>query len=159
MRNALNKHYTLPHPKTLLKILKTSNHNKKLVIFNIWGQTCVLMNQHSPIIYLNKNKSTANERVFFNKKELGQVLNLYGKMVSAGLWRDYSLEEGIKTISFNAYKRTSDQPAYKIIKSPHLANKQGAYAVIGQGGVTLKRGHELDTMLKYFNKQLIKAID
>jgi hypothetical protein len=117
------------------------------------------MNQYSPIIYINKNKNTANEPVYFNKKELGLILNLYGKMVAAGLWRDYGLEEGARTISFKAFKRTSDQPDYYIQKSPHLASKQGAYALIGRNGVNLKRGHCLESLLKHFNKKLIKAVE
>ena len=117
------------------------------------------MNKQTPIVYLNKKSKAGNEPVYFNKTELGLILNLYGRMVSAGLWRDYSLEESRKSISFNVYKRASDQPIYRMQKSPHLAAKQGAYAILGQGGVLLKRGHTLDTLLKYFNKKLIKAID
>lgn len=117
------------------------------------------MNQQAPIIYLKNSRAPAHTPVCFNKKELGQILNIYGKMVSAGLWRDYGLEQGVKTIAFNVFKRSSDQPIYRIQKNPSLVNKQGAFAILGQGGVTLKRGHSLETLLQYFNKKLIKAVN
>ena len=117
------------------------------------------MNKHAPIIYLTKNTIQVTQPVYFNKIELGQILNLYGKMVSAGEWRDYSLEEGVKSISFNIYRRACDQPIYRILKSPQLASKQGAYAILGQGRVMIKRGHCLKTLLKFFNNKLFKVID
>lgn len=116
------------------------------------------MGKSTSVIYLSSQNTSGLEQVFFNKKELGLILNIYGKMVSAGLWRDYSFEAGQKSVAFNAFKRSSDQPAYRIIKIPHLANKQGAYAIVGGNGQMIKRGALLDRLLTYFNKKLLKIV-
>lgn len=117
------------------------------------------MNQQTPVISLAKRRLSGNEPVHFNKNELFQILNIYGKMVSAGIWRDYCFEEGAKSISFNVFKRSSDQPLYRIQKTPLLANKQGAFAIESRGGMIIKRGHNLDALLGYFHKKLYKIVD
>lgn len=117
------------------------------------------MNQQSHVISIDKRRFEGTESVHFNRDELYQILNIYGKMVSAGFWRDYSFEQGAKSISFNVFKRSSDQPLYRIQKTPQLANKQGAFAIESRGGMIVKRGHELDTLLQYFHKKLLKIVD
>ena len=90
--------------------------------------------------------------VFFDRRELNLLLRLYGQMVAAGEWRDYGIAGLREAAVFSVFRRSSEAPLYRIEKRPALARRQGAWAVIGQGGQILKRGHELGQVLKLFDK-------
>lgn len=93
------------------------------------------------------------QTVAFNRQELSAILNVYGRMVAAGEWRDYAMDFDRETATFSVYRRASENPLYRIEKSPKLARKQGAYAVITSAGLILKRGHELARVLAVFDKR------
>ena len=97
--------------------------------------------------------------VFFERRELTRLLSLYGRMVSAGEWRDYAIDGLSESAVFSVYKRSSEAPLYRIEKRPALARRQGAWAVIGQGGMVLKRGHDLVQVLKLFDKRSLRVVD
>ena len=86
--------------------------------------------------------------VSFDRSELSAILNLYGRHVASGEWRDYALDFGREAATFSIFRRASEQPLYRIVKNPALARKQGAYSVIAQGGLILKRGHDLAQVLR-----------
>lgn len=91
--------------------------------------------------------------VAFDRAELAQILNLYGRYVAEGEWRDYAMDFGREVASFSIFRRASEQPLYRIVKSPALARKQGMYAIVAQGGLILKRGHELAQVLSVLVKK------
>jgi hypothetical protein len=97
--------------------------------------------------------------VFFERRELTRLLSLYGRMVSAGEWRDYAIDGLAEAAVFSVYKRSSEAPLYRIEKRPALARRQGAWAVIGQGGMVLRRGHDLDQVLRVFDRARFKVVD
>ena len=94
------------------------------------------------------------EQVAFERSELSLILGLYGRMVAAGEWRDYGISHLGDRAVFAIFRRTAETPLYRIEKNPKLAAKQGAYSVINQHGTILKRGHELNQVLKVFDKVL-----
>ena len=98
-------------------------------------------------------------RVFFDRPELNRLLNLYGRMVAAGEWRDYAIDGLSEYAVFSVFKRASEAPLYRIEKRPALARRQGAWAVIGQGGLILRRGHELEQVLRFFDRGRFKVVD
>ncbi len=91
--------------------------------------------------------------VAFHRTELGQILRVYGRMVAAGEWRDYALDHGREQAVFSIYRRMGEVPMYRVTKTPKLARRQGAYAVVSAQGLVLKRGHDLDTVLRVFEKK------
>ncbi|CAN7500821.1 DUF2794 domain-containing protein [Phenylobacterium sp. LjRoot225] len=98
-------------------------------------------------------------RTFFERRELVRLLSLYGRMVAAGEWRDYAID-GLRDVAvFSVFRRASEQPLYRIEKRPALARRQGAWAVIGQGGVILRRGQELEQVLRVFDKGRFRVVD
>jgi hypothetical protein len=97
--------------------------------------------------------------VFFERRELLRLLALYGRMVAAGEWRDYGIDGLAEAAVFSVYRRASESPLYRIEKRPALARRQGAWAVIGQGGLILRRGHELDQVLRLFERGQFKVVD
>lgn len=101
----------------------------------------------------------ATEQVHFHRTELAPILSLYGRMVAAGEWRDYGIS-GLKDVAiFSVFRRTAEQPMYRIEKRPKLASKQGQYSVIGMDGRILRRGHDLKTVLRVLDRKLIRAVD
>lgn len=93
------------------------------------------------------------DRIAFDRKELNIILGIYGNKVAAGEWRDYALDFGRETATFSVYRRASEVPLYRIVKDPSLARKQGIYSVIAQGGLILKRGHDLAQVLRILVRQ------
>lgn len=92
--------------------------------------------------------------VSFDRKELALILNVYGKKVAAGEWRDYALDFQRERAMFSIYQRASDRPLFVIEKSPRLARKQGQYLVMGGEGRILKRGHDLAQVLRVLDPHL-----
>src|ERR1700710_137752 len=90
--------------------------------------------------------------IFFERRELNRLLSLYGRMVAAGEWRDYAIDGLRETAIFSVFRRTSEAPLYRIEKRPAWARAQGAWAVLGEGGMVLRHGHELEAVLKVFDR-------
>ncbi|MEM1131092.1 MAG: DUF2794 domain-containing protein [Pseudomonadota bacterium] len=101
----------------------------------------------------------APEQVAFDRRELGVILGLYGRMVAAGEWRDYGMSFLKDRAIFSVFRRTAETPLYRIEKHPRLRNRQGMYAVVGMDGRILKRGQDLKTVLRVLERKLIRAID
>ena len=97
--------------------------------------------------------------VFFERRELDLLMRLYGRMVAAGEWRDYALDGLADRAVFSVYRRTSEAPLYRVEKHPELARRQGAWAVVGQGGVVLRRGHELAQVLRLFEARRFRVVE
>jgi len=97
--------------------------------------------------------------VFFERRELTRLFSLYGRMVAAGEWRDYAIDGLSESAVFSVYKRSSEAPLYRIEKRPALARRQGAWAVLGQAGVVLRRGQELEQVLRFFDRGRFKVVD
>ena len=92
--------------------------------------------------------------VFFTRKEFTEILNLYGRKVAAGEWRDYAIDFGREKAVFSVFRRASEVPIYRIEKNPRLARRQGAYSVIAATGLILKRGHDLSRVLDVLEKNI-----
>ena len=98
-------------------------------------------------------------QVGLERGELSRIMDLYGRMVSAGLWKDYAIEFRPDAASFWAFRRTAEHPEYKIEKRPSLRHKQGMWALIGEHGTVLKRGHELGPVLAPIERRLLKVVN
>jgi len=93
-------------------------------------------------------------QVVFDRHELRELFAVYGRKVAEGEWRDYSLDFLWDKAVFCVYRRTNEVPLYRIEKTPKLARRQGAYAVIAASGLIMKRGHELARVLNVLEKPL-----
>jgi hypothetical protein len=94
--------------------------------------------------------------VGFDRRELNTILNLYGRKVASGEWRDYAMDFLKDRALFSVYKRASERPLYVIEKNPKLRNKQGQYMVTIEDGRVLKRGHELDNVLRVLELAVVR---
>ena len=95
----------------------------------------------------------------FDRRELSRILDLYGRMVAAGYWRDYALRIDPDVAIFAAFRRHSERPEIRIEKRPALRMKQGAFALVGEHGAVLKRGHELAPVLAPLERRLMRLVD
>jgi uncharacterized protein DUF2794 len=93
-------------------------------------------------------------RVTFDRRELDHIFSLYGRMVAAGEWRDYAIDFLKDRAVFSVFRRASEVPIYRIEKNPKLARRQGAYSVVSATGLIVRRGHELDRVLRALDKGL-----
>jgi Protein of unknown function (DUF2794) len=98
-------------------------------------------------------------QVGFDRTELTRILDLYGRMVAAGKWRDYAIDLGRDMAVFSAFRRSAERPEYRIIKNPALRQKQGIWALMGEGGAVLKRGDELGSVLAPVERKLLKLVE
>ena len=98
-------------------------------------------------------------QVGFTREELTRILHLYGRMVAAGEWRDYAMDFTRDFAAFAAFRRAAENPQARVEKHPALRGKQGMWALIGEHGQVLKRGHELAGVLAPVERRLVKAVD
>jgi hypothetical protein len=92
--------------------------------------------------------------IAFDRRELTQILNVYGRKVANGEWRDYAIDSLNEKAVFSVFRRASETPLYRIEKVPKLARRQGVYSVIAATGLILKRGHDLARVLRALDKGL-----
>jgi hypothetical protein len=98
-------------------------------------------------------------QVAFDRSELTKILDIYGRMVAAGQWRDYAMTFERDAASFAAFRRTAERPTARIEKRPALRGKQGMWALYGEAGQVLKRGHELAGVLSPLERRLLKLVE
>jgi hypothetical protein len=94
----------------------------------------------------------SQNQVTFDRRELNRILGLYGRMVAAGEWRDYAIDFLKDRAVFSVFRRSSEIPIYRIEKNPKMARRQGAYSVVSATGLIMRRGHELDRVLRVLDK-------
>jgi hypothetical protein len=98
-------------------------------------------------------------QVGFDRLELLRILDLYGRMVAAGEWRDYAMNFEKDAASFSAFRRAAERPQARIEKRPALRSRQGMWALFGEAGQVLKRGHELAGVLSPLERRLLKVVE
>lgn len=101
----------------------------------------------------------APDQISFDRRELGTILSLYGRMVAMGEWRDYGISSLRELAVFSVFRRTAEHPLYRIEKRPRLRGRQGMYSVVGMDGQVLRRGHDLAQVLRVLERKLIRPVD
>ena len=96
--------------------------------------------------------------VSFDRHELRTILNVYGRKVAEGAWRDYAIDFTPHRAVCSIFRRASEVPLFRIEKDPKLARRQGAYCVVASGGVILKRGHDLARVVEVLDKKVKLAL-
>ena len=94
----------------------------------------------------------------FDRRELQRILDLYGRMVAAGHWRDYALKLNGEAAVFAAFRRTTERPEVRIEKRPALRLKQGAFSLVSEHGLVLKRGNDLTAVLAPVERRLMRLV-
>ena len=98
-------------------------------------------------------------QVTFSRRELNRILDLYGRKVAAGEWRDYAIDFLKDRAVFSVFRRTSEVPIYRIEKNPKLSRRQGVYSVISATGLIVRRGHELERVLRAIDRSQLVVVN
>jgi hypothetical protein len=93
-------------------------------------------------------------RTSFSRGELDQILQVYGRKVAAGEWRDYAIDMLGERAVFSVFRHACEFPLFRIEKNPRQARRQGAYAVVAASGAIVRRGHSLESVLKVLDRRL-----
>ena len=105
-----------------------------------------------------KDAGGRQQQIGFTRFELNRIVDLYGRMVAAGMWKDYAIALEPDAAAFWAFRRTAEHPEIKIEKRPALHGRQGMWALIGESGQVLKRGRELGPVLAPLERRLLKLV-
>jgi len=111
------------------------------------------------VAFPGRHAKGAPGQVGFDREELQKILDLYGRMVAAGEWRDYAMDFTREAASFAAFRRTAEHPQMRVEKRPSMRNRQGMWCLFGEHGQVLKRGHELAGVLAPVERRLVKAVE
>jgi hypothetical protein len=96
----------------------------------------------------------AAARVIFDRRELARITRLYGRMVAEGEWRDYAIDYLKDRAVFSVFRHACQVPIYRIEKIPILSRRQGANSVVSATGHIVRRGHDLDRVLRSIDRSL-----
>lgn len=99
-----------------------------------------------------RSQAALPAQVTFNRQEIAKILEVYGRRVAEGEWRDYAIDHLSESAVFSIFRRTSETPLYRIVKQPKLARRQGAYSLLAATGAVLKRGHDLANVLRVIDR-------
>jgi hypothetical protein len=105
-------------------------------------------------VWQNRPVTAGAFLVSFDRQELREILDLYGRKVAAGEWRDYAIAATGQKAVFSIYRRSAEFPLYRIEKMPKGARKQGAYCLVAASGLVLRRGHDLKCVINVLDKKL-----
>ena len=114
---------------------------------------------HLKLIIINSNLKVDKKNYFFEKSELKMILNLYAKMVSNGFWKDYGLNISKEEVSFNVYKRASENAEFRICKNFRLKNKNLKYFTSDSQGNILNRSKNLEELLNKTRWKNLKLVN
>ena len=116
-------------------------------------------NAYGSVANLSHTRSAEVQIVSFHRRELTLILSVYGRMLGAGIARDYAIDHMKDRAVFSIFRRTSENPLFRIEKMPKNANRQGAWTVTSLTGGTLKRGRDLAQVLKVFDRKLLRTVE
>ena len=109
-------------------------------------------------LVVNNVSNNSDREIFFIKKELQTILNLYGKMVSNGTWKDYGVSIGSREISFDIYQRASEKPIYKILKSLKPKNNNEKFYIKDKHGNVLEKSNNLLSLIEKTKWNNLRAV-
>ncbi len=104
-------------------------------------------------------KARGPKRVMWTRDELADLLNVYGRFVAAGHWRDYAVNDGREAAAFSIFRRSSEVPLFRIDKVPALRRKQGQYVLHAMDGRVLRRGPDLPALMRFFDRKALHIVE
>ena len=109
-------------------------------------------------LVIDNNFKKKEKEIFFVKKELQTILNLYARMVSNGTWKDYGLSSGLKEISFDVYQRASDKPVLRILKNLKPIYFNEKFLVKDKNGRIIEKSENLNQLITKTSWNNLKVI-
>ena len=95
-----------------------------------------------------------NQSIGFSRQELDEILEVYGRKVADGEWRDYAIDQMRERAVFSIFRRASEVPLYRIVKQPRQAQRPATYSLVAATGLIVRRGHDLAHVLRVVDRRL-----
>ena len=105
------------------------------------------------------SQHSARVKIAFQRDEMSLILNTYGRMVATGMARDYAIGMYQDRAVFAIFRHAAERPHWQIEKVPALARKQGSYVIYGMAGQILRRGRELKSVLRVFDRKRFAVVE
>ena len=80
-------------------------------------------------------------------------------MVSKGFWKDYGLNISNEKVSFNIYKRSSENAAFRICKNFKQKNNNLKYFTLDSQGNILNASKNLEDLLDKTSWRKLKIVN
>ena len=90
---------------------------------------------------------------FFTRSEMNQLLGLYSRNVSRGIWRDYAIDHRDGRALFSVFRHTHDSALYTIVKFKASPGAPAEFFVLS-GRQRLSSGATLAEALEFFRGKL-----
>ena len=136
-------------------IVLVLNFNKKKGAIAQLGERLHGMQEVRGSIPLGSTKKKMKQ-ARFEKVELNQILQLYGVMVSQGLWKDYSISFLKEFVVFSVYRKNSDWALFSIKKTPKNSKYGRLYSLVAMDGRILKCSNDLKSTLRVLKHKELK---
>lgn len=91
--------------------------------------------------------------VYFNRRELNQLLSLYSRRVARGQWRDYAMDHRPGLAIFSIFRSSAERPIFTITKRLLPGDKAAEYAVM-DGRHPVRRSSDLGELIDSFDQGL-----
>ena len=115
-----------------------------------------MSNVYSLEQFKKSKRGKTNKAIFFDKKEIGQLLNVYSRQVAQGIWKDYAIDQLPGLVVFSIFKNAHEHPIYTIVKQVHPSGKGREY-LVHAGAKRLSKSDQLSNALRVLEKKTILA--
>jgi len=92
--------------------------------------------------------------VFFERRELNQLLNMYTRRVMTGEWRDYAIDYDATQATFSIYRHAAERPLFAITKLGKSQGKGKGRFLLTSGPAKLKQGQTMDEVIAALEAKL-----
>src|SRR6478672_788190 len=106
------------------------------------------MSRNSATVLAFGDYRTKQRTVYFTRYELNQLLGLYSRHVTRGVWRDYAIDHRDGMALFSVFRHTHEAPVYRIIKTAP------AEFTVQSGRQRLRTSASLTEALDFFQTRL-----
>src|ERR1700744_1258096 len=90
---------------------------------------------------------------FFTRAEINQLLGLYSRNVSRGIWRDYAIDHRDGRALFSVFRHTHESAVYTMVKYKPSPSAPAEFSVMS-GRQRLSSGASLAEALEIFRSKL-----
>ena len=111
------------------------------------------MSRNSATVLAFGDYRTKHRTVYFTRCELNQLLGLYSRHVTRGVWRDYAIDHRDGMALFSVFRHTHEAPAYRLIKTAPGPGRPAEFTV-QSGRQRLRISANLTDALDYFRTRL-----
>jgi hypothetical protein len=111
------------------------------------------MSRNSATVLALGDYRTRHRTLYFTRSELNQLLSLYSRYVSRGVWRDYAIDHRDGMALFSVFRHTQEAPAYSIVKTAPGAARPAEF-VVQSGRQRLRVSTSLAETLEFFKTRL-----